>query len=314
MKNNKLIISFLMLLVTAVALTTASYAWFSQSTTVAVDGLDVNVTAASGIQVSTDAQNWKSILSTSDILAAADPEYANYVGHTNQIPSSFAPVSTIGSQTAGIFDMYFGELDESTSDVVLNTALLTDTAGTGGHYMAFDLFLSVVEETQVELNTGSGVVSNGEIDSGLQYSSRIGFLHKGTDATATPATARALNATTEQLIWEPNADQHTAFAVNNLGAVNGVIEPYYGVKAAGIGLPFDDPLHVDFGTYFELVEAPKLITSIEGEIPTGTIFTLTPGITKLRIYAWIEGQDIDCENTASLGTGITITIALKKAE
>jgi len=31
------------------------------------------------------------------------------------------------------------------------------------------------------------------------------------------------------------------------------------------------------------------------------MFELRPGITKFRIYIWIEGQDVDCEDNASLG-------------
>ncbi|MGN1029000.1 MAG: hypothetical protein ACI4P7_02795, partial [Bacilli bacterium] len=31
------------------------------------------------------------------------------------------------------------------------------------------------------------------------------------------------------------------------------------------------------------------------------IFDLPSGISKIRIYIWIEGQDVDCENEASVG-------------
>ena len=31
--------------------------------------------------------------------------------------------------------------------------------------------------------------------------------------------------------------------------------------------------------------------------------TLAEGITKIRVYMWVEGQDVDCENNAS-GTDI----------
>lgn len=30
--------------------------------------------------------------------------------------------------------------------------------------------------------------------------------------------------------------------------------------------------------------------------------SLKSGITKVRIYMWIEGQDVDCENNASGGS------------
>ena len=29
------------------------------------------------------------------------------------------------------------------------------------------------------------------------------------------------------------------------------------------------------------------------------ILNLKAGITKVRIYMWVEGQDVDCENSAS---------------
>ena len=34
---------------------------------------------------------------------------------------------------------------------------------------------------------------------------------------------------------------------------------------------------------------------------------LKAGITKIRVYMWVEGQDVDCENGAS-GTDIAYTI------
>jgi hypothetical protein len=36
---------------------------------------------------------------------------------------------------------------------------------------------------------------------------------------------------------------------------------------------------------------------------------LEAGVTKVRIYLWVEGQDVDCENAAS-GDDITFIIKL----
>ena len=43
------------------------------------------------------------------------------------------------------------------------------------------------------------------------------------------------------------------------------------------------------------------------------ILSIKQGITKIRVYMWIEGQDIDCENNAS-GTDITYNIELSIRE
>ena len=37
------------------------------------------------------------------------------------------------------------------------------------------------------------------------------------------------------------------------------------------------------------------------------IFALSAGVTKVRVYMWIEGQDVDCENNAS-GTDISYNL------
>ena len=31
------------------------------------------------------------------------------------------------------------------------------------------------------------------------------------------------------------------------------------------------------------------------------VFSLKAGITKVRVYIWIEGQDVDCENNSAVG-------------
>ena len=31
------------------------------------------------------------------------------------------------------------------------------------------------------------------------------------------------------------------------------------------------------------------------------IFSINQGVTKIRVYMWLEGQDVDCENNASVG-------------
>ena len=36
---------------------------------------------------------------------------------------------------------------------------------------------------------------------------------------------------------------------------------------------------------------------------------LQPGVTKFRVYMWLEGQDVDCENGAT-GTDISFNIEL----
>ena len=61
--------------------------------------------------------------------------------------------------------------------------------------------------------------------------------------------------------------------------------------------------------YFEKV-LPKW------KIPTAgqqvTFDNLAAGVTKVRVYMWIEGQDVDCENMAS-GTNVNFNVQFSKA-
>ena len=58
-QKKKLSALLLLLFLTVIMLATSTYAWFTTNKTVRIDSIDVNVAASSGLQISTDAQNWK---------------------------------------------------------------------------------------------------------------------------------------------------------------------------------------------------------------------------------------------------------------
>ena len=153
-------------------------------------------------------------------------------------------------------------------------------------------------------------------------------------------------------IWEPNNDVHSAAVANSVGIEYGFTGAsaltqtgcnpvtYYGIKAA---IPSASPQNLintvrgtvtTYGTSPDVVTfseemATGTVTNADGEYSTAGILLSTPitlaantdyklmdlaaGITKIRVYMWIEGQDIDCENNAS-GTDITYNIELSIRE
>ena len=56
-------------------------------------------------------------------------------------------------------------------------------------------------------------------------------------------------------------------------------------------------------TYFAAV-TPQITTPATGIAQDNykKVFDIQAGITKVRIYMWVEGQDVDCENNASGGS------------
>ena len=60
----------MILLLTAVLLVMSTYAWFTANRTVKIDNIDVNVATSSGLQISVDGINWKTVLEKNDLLNA----------------------------------------------------------------------------------------------------------------------------------------------------------------------------------------------------------------------------------------------------
>ena len=312
-RRKKLFLAILMILFTGVLLTTSTYAWFTANRTVTVENIDVTVAAMNGLQISVDAINWKPTITNADILGAKTGEYG---GATNQIPAgeNSAPVSTIGAidGNTGFMNMYAGAIETADGQYILTTEKTTESNGEGGKFVVFDLFFSTTSATPIYLTNASNVLYS-EGPSGLENAARIAFVKQGNVAAgAGYAAAQALkaDASVVPIIWEPNYDTHTDAAVQNAFNTYGIKTTatgateldYVGVKAP-IGAELKMPVNSNNETYFTAVN-PAIQTPSAGISKNSfqAVFNLEPGITKYRIYMWIEGQDVDCENNASGGS------------
>ena len=321
-KKYRLLILLLLMFGTGVMLATSTYAWFTSNKTVSVNTLNVSIDAKNGIQISTDGTNWKSIVKTADITGAR----ATYAASVNQLPEILEPVSTGGVVNAnGKLEMYYGTIETSTSPTNNGEYILTavpdvehdnndpDTPGTNGKFIAFDLFFKVSQDTPIYLTPNSGVKTDG-VDSGIKNASRFAFIDLGTTADGSAlATIQALNtsgASSPTYIWEPNYSSHTAAGIANANDVykitttdGGARVPYSGVIstiASSDDILLGKATATENGTKFKDVTITyQTKTGFTHYVP---IFSLRAGITKIRIYMWVEGQDVDCENNASGGS------------
>ncbi len=201
-------------------------------------------------------------------------------------------------------------------------------------------------------DSGSNVVmAEGSSDRGLKNAARVAFVPIGeaaSTATVQEITQAYYTNFPSIKIWEPNNDLHSTAVVNSVGteygftgsnaltASGGNPVTYYGIKAAIptnkaqdlIGAVKGTVTQYDSTTFSEVVSAGTvsnsggvystsgLLLSTPGTLAANTdynIFTLNAGVTKMRVYMWIEGQDIDCENNAS-GTDITFNLELSIRE
>lgn len=323
--------SLLVLLLIAILLIASTYAWFTANRVVSISSLDVQVEASNGLQISTDAVNWKATINNNDITTG-------YAGDTNQLPTSMQPVSTTGVVATGKMDMFLGTIiSDDDGEYALTSTKETDTKGTTGNYIAFDLFLKADTEMDITLTENSNVAYAGEGESkGLENAARVAFIKEGNTASTdssgalTLADGKSFEASNpDTIIWEPNADSHTAEAAASAnstyfggastvtpGTGNPAIT-YYGVKAT-IDSENSQKLSTvntegASATYFTKMEGTTLKTTNAGANEIQSVLHLDEGITKIRVYMWVEGQDVDCDNSAS-GTDIQFNIEFSAPE
>ena len=71
-EKNNLKLSILLLILLLIVLIASTYAWFTANQTVTVDSVDVHIEAQNGLQISTNATDWKSLIENTDITNSGD--------------------------------------------------------------------------------------------------------------------------------------------------------------------------------------------------------------------------------------------------
>ena len=336
-KRKKLRTLILLLFLTIFMFGTSTYAWFTANRVVNIESIDVHVETSDGIQISSNGTTWKSTLTKADITGSA------YTGANNFIPETLEAVSTAGDVSADsgkktrLLNMFSSNVGTSPDGYTLSTTQVDESTELGKtKFVAFDIFLKVSSNKEVYLNTSdssSNVVAK-DTDRGLKNAARVAFVPIGetsSTATSTEITSAFYTSSPASVkIWEPNNDTHSAAVVNSVGTEYGIT----GLAATG-----SSPVtYYGITTEIPTAKAQDLIKSVNGtikqfdsttfskEIPSSIlvstpttlaadtkIFDLKAGITKMRVYMWVEGQDIDCENNAS-GTDITFNVELSIRE
>ena len=310
-KKRKRTVALLLLFLTFILFITTTYAWFSTNRVVSIDTLNVHVQADGGLEVSTDAVNFKQVITVQDIIDASD----NYPRSVNQVPYRMYPVSTGGViDSNGYLEMFSGEATNTRgTDFILVTNKSVETNSFGedseGKFIVFDLFFRTTNNKELYLSSNSSVTYNGDSSSGIQNATRVAFLNEGVSGD-NASLAQSLNDAHEALIWEPNYDVHTEYGVKNANNVYGInttmtggsLLPYDGVIStisSNDNVLITDANSSKYPNFFKRVNVS--FNTVASNTSNTKILDLEPSITKVRIYMWIEGQDVDCEDNASYG-------------
>ena len=303
-KKRAFVSAIAMLIVSAIVLTSSTFAWFSMSKQATVEQMDLTVSSPEGIQISANASAWTSNLTIDDLFnESSSSRYKAYDGNTNLMPLNLIPVSSafraFNSSTgaANFFKAVLNDSGVATVTPVSQTAGNDDEAG----LVAFDLFFKVAEDTTVYFSKSEFTdTSNSDILTAL----RVAFQPLGNTTATDAATAIALKSTstTTPVVYEPDAINRSADAIA-AGNSTGALTTNYVIATTAGGNKVNENSILS-GSCQPL--ACTLVLSNASN--TQKAFELKAGVSKMRIYIWVEGNDVDCRNSVA---GAALTAALK---
>ena len=352
MKNSRKRLNSLILLVafTAIMLIVSTYAWFSAQREVQISGLTGTVEAAEGLQISLDAATWTNSLSLADNAIVDAYDNDTNLMPTELLPVS--TTGTGNAIGATEIPMYRGVNEDVKLNTIkaVDTSIDDSSDNQYPGYIAFDLFVkNTGDSTTAEnllLGKGSKVaVSKSGVNTvGLENTVRVAFakfsgVYDGVLANATAdQIIAATNAGTSKInqisIWEPNADKHVAKVVSTFGSdtvkktegyynvVDNAVLPTFALLDGAVDQTITD-IYDWSGANSTVMAEAKTVQTNATEVGANTELTLTTDpasnltinaneVTKLRVYVWLEGQDVDCINWASQGGGIAVDFGLAK--
>lgn len=284
--------------VTAMSLGTATFAWFTRGTTAQATGFDFTASAATGIEMSTTAEagSWGSTFTAGDFDTASGPQAGNRVS-----VSDMEPVSTVNSVGSGNLTFYtatsVGDIFNVTSD--------------NSNFLMFDLYFNNTGTEDLTLRLdGTSQVVDGLVDNDTSLTTRVAFINQGTDTlgNAQGGSLTAVRGGNSAYFWEPNSLARTGSAISK-AATNNAKYDYYGMASTGSNLEKDYFGNIDYneGT---LVNSTNDLAIGDSDVLTTLSANL---VTKVTIYVWMEGQDIDNDNSVSAGD-VTIDLNFDTAE
>jgi len=310
--KRKVKLLLILMFITSLYLSATTYSWFSVNRVVYISDLNIKVQAQGGIEISTDGISWNTTLLRDDIINAN----LTYPSSVNQLPNSMEPVSTGKNVINGKLDMYYGYTENLGNSYILMAEKSVEKEGHGdasdGKFMAFDIFLKSTFPSDLYLSNESGVNYIGS-NPGIENSVRFAFLVEGNvPVTSDTYTIQNLSGATSDTtyIWEPNYDVHTENGIKNAKEQYGLVinknnnnQILYDGIVANITkndkILIEDANNKNHPSIFKRVDVDYITpNSFDTNIE---VFRLDAGITKVRVYIWIEGQDVDCENNSAVG-------------
>ena len=324
-------VSIFVIFMVGVLLIFSSYAWFSTSLNVKIKEFNMIVSKNSGLSISFDGINFDTAIEISrdSLINELTKTYPNHVNQWASI--GLTPVSSngISNSNSYFFDMFTSSgvkyKNKQKTHGFINTTKAVETKPRSfNYYIAFDIFFKnetgspVADNLYFDEGTTAYMTSDsGDEMQGLVNSIRIGIVKVGTvplDSNAKTIQNIQCNNDCKSIIYEPNSKAHTMLsreraAKYNLDLKDNEEYPTFAMINAGGPIYVEDNISGSSKIDYNYFALQNTIKESDFDKP---LFTIPDGITKARVYLWIEGQDIDSLETDSTGADIYVDINFVK--
>lgn len=330
--KHRFYLSIIVIILLGILLIFSTYAWFSTALNVRVKTFNMIVTKNSGLSISFDAINYdRAIEISEDVLINKLVE--TYPNNLSQwAANGLVPVSSPGitNNNSYFFDIYSSSgvryKTKDMTDGFISTALARENSRRAfNNFIAFDLFLKnetgspIDDNLYLEHDTEFVMTSKESTEEmiGLVNSARIGFVKVGSVPINTPVSTiqnLGCNNNCQSIIYEPNSLEHSDLSIERakkfgINLKKGNSFPTYAYIKAGGPFEIADTVSGSVALDYNYFKLQKTITEDDFDRP---LFSIPNGITKLRVYVWLEGQDIDSLETDSEGAEVSISISFVK--
>jgi len=299
-KKRAFVSAVAMLIVSAIVLTSSTFAWFTMSKQATVEQMDLTVSSPEGILISANAKAWSATLTPEQIFATDTSNRMNaYEGHHNLLPTAILPASCAFYRASNGYPQFFvGTVNDAGQISFRQINQETTTADNAG-FVAFDLFVKLLEPQNVYFGTSS-FVDNSNQDALTAL--RVGFQNMGTfRADADPATVTSTTALGNTTMYEVDSINRSGDA-QSAGLSTGALDTKY-VHAVFTTTVDDNAIATHQNAVMNT--ATTLVRS--NASASQKALSLNAGITKLRVYIWMEGNDVDCRNSVG-GASLSVTL------
>lgn len=334
----KLIPALVLLLVSAMVLSTSSYAWFSMNKTVSATGMSLTSTAPANLLITNKAGKdgdgnfadgvWASSINASEVYLGKLFPSSTATAQETEVGSPFffavTEGQTIGSTNIGGVAETAGE--NATRFLTTGVVKLIDhdtaTPVNNGYWAEYTLYFKTTGDSKLDVYLSAVAITNSGEVKYVSVGSRtteqnVAGLYTKSGETYTLVTTGNGDGTTEYYttiddsvrvaLFTVSAGVETLVGVYDLGAENDTVTPISAVTSGTAG---------DFATGTEFEElVDRDITDNTKYADTNT-FEVKGNelVTELLVRVWIEGQNPKCINAvAGDSFGLAFTFNIKES-